>query len=558
MPVQYDKNAVVITPAPKLNYLHNYVQLPYDYGRPSYDKRQDVIAIRQTVRKSLADLDKETGWKEKFKGRKVLIKPNLVFVTPRSGYRYDYDIPQTTDPRVFDATMEVLSELCDDIIIGEGSGLVTWSYAKMAGYDRIAKKYGAKLIFFEEESIDRYFCPKAECGQEVYVPRIISEVIKGERLYVSHPKMKCNIYTGVTLGFKNAMGTFSCNMRYRNHTWQIDKKLSDLLYLFKPDLTVVDGIIGGEGNTPGPNDPVLMSTIVTGTNSVEVDRVVTEMMGFDPTKNKLLIEAGKRGFGDPDVKVVGKKKVVNFRPAEPTLLSERFHKNWPNVKLYVGHTNDRAPKLEKLTGNDHAFVEAMEATCAGGCIASLGTTFEVMYASYTYALNKNRALSVIVGPGAEYEGKPYWIGEDGKAYSLEDLKALPGVKLVCGECSSPAKEVASLGGFFWIRGCGEVNNLAVRVAASMMPTLPGQADLKYLPIIGVGALRKYVIKVAKAAIGDPTEPHFDAYHDGLYTIPELAAQNLDCDWVEAPIPNLEREDRIQAVKDVRLLANFLF
>lgn len=557
MPVNYNKNAVVITEAPKLNYFHNYVQLPYNYGTTEYEARADIKAIKATVRKSLDDLDAATGWKEKFRGRKVLIKPNLVFVTPKSGYRYDYDIPQTTDPRVFDATMEVLSELCPDIVIGEGSGLVTWTYAKMAGYDRIAKKYGAKLVFFEEEAIDRYFCPKAECGQEVYVPKSISEVIKGERLYVSHPKMKCNIYTGVTLGFKNAMGTFSCNMRYRNHTWQIDKKLSDLLYLFKPDLTVVDGIIGGEGNTPGPNDPVIMDRIVTGTNSVEVDRVVTELMGFDPTKNKLLIEAGKRGFGDPNVQVIGEKRIVKFRPAEPTLLSERFHKNWPGVKLFVGHTNSRAPKLTQLSGNSHEFVEAMEATCAGGCIASLGTTFEVMYASYTYPLTKHRHLNVIVGNGAEKDGKLYWVGEDGKAYSLDELKALPGVKLVCGECSAPAKELASLKGFFWIRGCGEVNNLAVRTAFAMMPTLPGQADLKYLPLIGAGAIRKYAVKVAKAAMGTPTEPHFDAFNDGLYTIPEYAEKHLDVDWVEAPIPPLSTADRIQAVKDVRLLANFL-
>ncbi len=558
MSVQYNHNAVVITEAPPLYYFENYVQLPHDYGTPAYEDRDDIKAIKKTVQKSLADLDAATGWKEKFRGQKVLIKPNLVFVTPQSGYRYSYDVPQTTDPRVFDAIMEILSPLCPDIVIGEGSGLVTWTYAKMAGYDRIAKKYGAKLVYFEEEAIDRYFCPKAECGQEVYVPKSISEVVKGERLYISVPKMKCNIYTGVTLGFKNAMGTFSCNMRYRNHTWQIDKKLSDLLYLFHPDLTVVDGIIGGEGNTPGPNHPVIMNRIVSGTNSVEVDRVTTELMGFDPTKNKLLIEAGKRGFGDPDVEVIGEKRIVKFRPAEPTLLSERFHKNWPGVKLYVGHTNSRAPKLEQLSGNSADFVKAMEATCAGGCIASLGTTFEVLLASYSYPLTKHRSLSVIVGNGAEKDGVRYWLGEDGAAYSLQDLEKLPGVKLVCGECTAPAKELASLKGFLWIRGCGEVNNLAARTSVAMMPALPGQIDLKYLPLISAGLVRKYVIKVAKAAAGTPTEPHFDAFNDGLYTIPEYAAKHLDADWVEAPVPPLQIKDRVQAVKDVRFVANFLF
>ena len=555
MPAVYDKNAVVITKAPALNYFHNNVVLPYDYGTPSYDERADVKAIKATVRKSLDDLDKATGWKAQFKGKKVLIKPNLVFVTPKTGYRYDYDIPQTTDPRVFDAAMEVLDEIVDDIVIGEGSGMVTWAYAHMAGYDRIAKHYNCKLVYFEEMATDRYFCPKAEVGQEVYVPKIISEVIRGERLYVSVPKMKTNIYTGVTLGFKNAMGTFSCNMRYRNHTWQIDKKLSDLLYLFKPDLTVVDGIIGGCGNTPGPNFPVIVDKIVTGTNSVEVDRVVTEMMGFDPTKNKLLIEAGKRGFGDPKVKVVGEKEITPFIPAEQSLLTPRFEHNWPGVRYFVGHTNDRAPKLTSLQ-TSHEFACEMEATCGGGCVASLGTTYEVLFGSKTYPITKRRKLNIIVGNGAEYNGTKYWLDRDGKAYSLEDLKKLPGITYVCGECSAPAKDAATPG--FWIRGCGEVNNLAFRLLIAMMPSIPGQFDLNNLHIILFGFIRKYFIKLYMAAKGTPTEPNFDAYNDGLFTIPELAAKNLDCDWVEAPVPPLTKEQRIEAVKGVRFLAKFLF
>ncbi|MCQ2488407.1 MAG: DUF362 domain-containing protein [Clostridia bacterium] len=555
MPATYNHNAVVITKAPALNYFHNNVDLPYDYGMPSYDARADVKAIKATVRKSLDDLDKATGWKEQFKGKKILIKPNLVFVTPKGAYKYDYAIPQTTDPRVFDAALEVLSEIVSDIVIGEGSGMVTWAYAHMAGYDRIAKHYGAKLVYFEEMATDRYFCPKAECGQEVYVPKIISEGVKGERLYVSVPKMKTNIYTGVTLGFKNAMGTFSCNMRYRNHTWQIDKKLSDLLYLFKPDLTIVDGIIGGCGNTPGPNFPVIVDKIVTGTNSVEVDRVVTEMMGFDPTKNKLLIEAGKRGFGDPNVEVIGEKEITPFIPAEQSLLTPRFENNWPGIRYFVGHTNSRAPKLTSLQ-TSHEFAKEMEATCGGGCVASIGTTFEVLFGSKTYPLTKHRHLNIIVGNGAEYNGTKYWLDRDGKAYSLEDLKKLKGLTCVCGECSAPAKDAATPG--LWIRGCGEVNNLAVRILIAMMPTLPGQFDLNNIDIILFGLIRKYLVKLFMAAKGTPTEPNFDAYDDGLYTIPELAAQNLDCDWIEAPVPPLTLEQRLESVKGVRFLAKFLF
>lgn len=548
------KSAVVITEAPALNYFHNYVQLPFDYGRPSYFARKDIKAIRDTVYKSLDDLDEKTGWKSTFKGRKVLIKPNLVFVTPKTSYRYDYDIPQTTDPRVFEAVISYLKDLTDDIVIGEGSGLVTWTYAKMAGYDRIAEFYRIPLVYFEEQAIDRYFAPKAEVGKEVFVPKSISEVIRGERLYVSCPKMKTNIYTGVTLGFKNAMGTLSCNMRYRNHTWQIDKKLTDLLYLFKPDLTVVDGLIGGEGNTPGPNFPVIVDKIITGTNSVEVDRVVTEMMGFDTTKNKLLVEATAKGFGDTNVEVYGNRTVTPFMKPEPTLLSDRFKNNWPNVKLYVGHQNSRAPQITNLNSVTPEVVKEIEASCAGGCIASIGTTMEVLFASYSYYFNKKRKLSIIVGPGSIVNGVSYWFDENGKAYTVEELGNIKTFKIGVGECTSPAKDVCTT----FVRGCGEVNNLAIRLALSMLG-IPGQFDPKYVPLITAGLVRKYCVKSWRVIKdGESTEPVFDAFSDKIFPIPELSKEDMKKDWIYVPIPKLSISERAEALKSIRFLANFLF
>ncbi len=50
---------------------------------------------------------------------------------------------------------------------------------------------------------------------------------------------------------------------------------------------------------------------------------------------------------------------------------------------------------------------------------------------------------------------------------------------------------------------------------------------------------------------------YDAFRDGPYTIPELEAQNLDVDCIEAPLPPLDLKDRWKAIKEVRLLAQFL-
>ena len=67
------KNAVVITPVEELNYMHNYVALPYDYGRPTYFRRADIKAIHKAVFESLDMLEKATGFKSVFRGKKVLV-----------------------------------------------------------------------------------------------------------------------------------------------------------------------------------------------------------------------------------------------------------------------------------------------------------------------------------------------------------------------------------------------------------------------------------------------------------------------------------------------------
>jgi uncharacterized protein (DUF362 family) len=523
-------DAVVITPAEKLNYMHNYVALPYDYGRPAYCNRLDVKAIRKAVFYSLDTLDSETSFKDKFKGRQILVKPNLVGVMRAACYTCGYDIPQTTDPRVFDALIAYLKQLTDAIIIGESGGVTTRAGFKEAGYDRIARYYGARLVPFEEQPLDRYYVPKAEVQKEVFLPRIMSGVVRGEMLYVSVPKMKTNLYTEVTLGFKNAMGTLPSNMRYRNHTWQIEKKLTDLLYLFKPDLTVVDGIIGGEGLTPGPIDPVRVGRIVTGTNSVEVDRVVTRMMGFDPAKNNLIAEADKRGFGDPCVKVIGDMDVVTFRPADASLLSDRFRKNWPGVFLYVGHGNARAPKVHDKSKVSPETVKAIEQSCRGGCLATLAMCMEMFLKGKK--ATKGLKLAVVLGNGVDINGIKYWFDGQGRPYDLAALKTIKERKICVGGCSKPAAEVCHI----VAHGCGNVAELVKKLMkATRLPVPMLSMENDGLPLVIVGLIQKYFNNRRLVKSGEIVDIPPDAFSDNVVQIPELSEKDKKRDWIQVPM-----------------------
>lgn len=523
-------SAVIITQAEKLNYTHNYVTLPYDYGRPTYFKRRDVTAIQKAVYESLDILEEKTGFKKFFANRKVLVKPNLVGVMRAACYSCGYDIPQTTDPRVFDAVISYLKQLTDAIIIAESGGLNTRGFFKETGYDRIAKYYGAQLIAFEEQPLDKYYVPKAEVQKEVFIPRIISEVIRGEMLYVSVPKMKTNLYTEVTLGFKNAMGILPSNMRYRNHTWQIEKKLTDLLYLFKPDLTIIDAIIAGEGLTPGPIDPVAMDTIISGNNSVEVDRVATRMMGFDPDKNRLMIEAVKRGFGDPQVQVFGEQKIVPFRRADASLLSDRFKKHWPNVKLYVGHTNSRAPEVKDIHAVSPETVLQIEQSCRGGCLATLCMCMEMFHKSKRPKTQLK--LAVVLGNGVEVNGKRYWFNAEGAPFDVESLKALKDKKFCVGECTNPAAEACDI----VARGCGNVQLLTKKIMQATGIILPLLSpDNEDLPLIIAGFIKTYFITRKIVKQGDITDIPADACSDEVMNLPVLSADDMRKDWIAVPM-----------------------
>ena len=249
---------VIIKDAPEMDYMKDFVSLPKNYGTREYFDRADIKAIRETVYSALSELDAKTHFTDGLRGHKeVLIKPNLVFVYHNVALdKTDY--PENTDPRVFEAVVSFIKQYTSNITIIESAGkpYPTKTAFKAAGYDKIAKYYNTGLVAMELEPVVHYYLPKAEVMKEVYLPKILDKAVRGEAYYISVPKMKTNLYTGVTLGFKNAMGTIPYFLRERNHNYHINKKLADLLYLFKPDLTVIDGIIGGEGNTPSPVDPV--------------------------------------------------------------------------------------------------------------------------------------------------------------------------------------------------------------------------------------------------------------------------------------------------------------
>ncbi|MCQ2460781.1 MAG: DUF362 domain-containing protein [Clostridia bacterium] len=547
------KSYVIIKDAPKMDYMKDFVSLPKNYGTKKYFNRPDIKAIRKTVYEALDDLNAKTNFTDDLKKyKRVLIKPNLVFVYHNVSLdKKDY--PENTDPRVFEAVVSYIKQYNDNIAIVESAGkpYPTMTAFKAAGYDRIAKHYKTDLVPLELQPVVRYILPKAEVMNEVYLPQILDEVVRGDAYYVSVPKMKTNLYTGVTLGFKNAMGTIPYFLRERNHTHDIDKKLADLLYLFKPNLTVIDGIIGGEGNTPSPVDPVKVGKIVASNQSVEADRITTYMMGFDPDKNKLLIEATKRNFGDNQVQIIGDTSVTKFRPAVASLMDEKTAREYPNLMAVTGHNLPGVPKIKDPNKVTPEMVLEIEQACTGGCLASV--KFGLDFFNFKDSMNAEKLkVCVIEGPGIEVNGTRYWWDKNGKPYTKEDLKNLPMKKYGMGNCTLATCDDIC----FWkATGCCDPAKCAslICMAGGTLIPIVSPANPWLIPT-GLRLLQMIGIRAIGALKGKPCDAPMLSHDDHVFPLPKLSKEEMKKDYISVPMPKMGPIKRVkQAVMQTYLV-----
>lgn len=544
--LSFMKPHVVVTQAPAMDFRTDYVALPKNYGTEEYYSREDVRAIYQTVFKNLDELDAQTHFSQKFAScERLFIKPNLVSVYHKSGMK-DMDYPESTDPRVFDAIIAYLKRINQNIVITESSGkpMPTRNSFKVSGYDRIAKHHHTGLVALETCPVVRYMLPKAEVMKEVYIPQIYQDIIDGKACYVSVPKLKTNIYTGVTLGFKNAMGAIPYALRERNHSYYINKKLADLLYLFKPDLIIIDGIIGGEGNTPAPVDPVDTHVIVSGTDPVATDKTATRIMGIDPETIPLMIEATRRGFESPDVTIsVDPLPEFSFRRANPSLMADDFHEFFPNVLVLAGHNLPHAPKVSSLSEVTPELARQLETSCDGGCLNALRSGYE--YVIYAPKQNREIPLVIIVGGGITIDGIRYWFDRDGTPYSEAQIRAMKDPILTLGNCASVLNDIAA----HTTPGCCSPSACMLAATGSMKIPFPLLSlQNKSLMHFGVSALMMVGSRIWSSLCGkwiDCPSEHMDK----IYPIPQLSKEEMEKDYILWPLPPMDFKTRMKLVKD---------
>jgi uncharacterized protein (DUF362 family) len=227
------------------------------------------------------------------KDKRILLKPNLVEV--------DRSAPQVnTHPALVRAVAETFKKLgAASVIVGEGSGHCQDSLLVFESSGlREALKEGRFKFYDLNYQDPLLFEKRANFSQLPHLafPKLLQRV----DWVVSMPKMKTHHWAGVTLSMKNLFGTLpGCYYGWPKnvlHHAGLNHSIADIALTLRPQLAIVDGIIGMEGDGPIMGDPVQSGVVVMGTELPAVDATCARLMMINPEKVPHLGMAQHEGF----------------------------------------------------------------------------------------------------------------------------------------------------------------------------------------------------------------------------------------------------------------------
>jgi ferredoxin len=150
---------------------------------------------------------------------------------------------------------------------------------------------------------------------------LIARPVLEADLVINLPKLKTHSLTLYTGAVKNLFGTIPGTRKREVHyrapgLLDFSQALVDVLELVRPGLTIMDGVLGQEGNGPGVlGTPRRYGGLVASADPVALDAVITRAVGYRPGDVLHLAAAGARGLGESDpraVQVKGDRAALEF------------------------------------------------------------------------------------------------------------------------------------------------------------------------------------------------------------------------------------------------------
>lgn len=288
----------------------------------------DPVEVRRAVGEALELL----GGISRFvsPGERVLIKPNLLSPAPP-------DRAITTHPSVVEAVIEQIKLAGGIPLIAEspGAGLRhdepnmrrVYSATGMAD---VAQRTGVELRLDPNPSYAHLPEGKLLKGAQI-IP-----TLKEVDCLVNLPKLKTHVFMGFTGAVKNLFGVIHGVAKTAMHVRFSDElsfasMLLDVARFAGPRLTLMDGVVGLEGNGPGSGGrPREIGIIIAGNDPLEVDLIACRLVGFDIEEIPVFRAALRRGDWKGEW-----PEVVGLNPEEASVPDFEKPTSYPPEKRFL-------------------------------------------------------------------------------------------------------------------------------------------------------------------------------------------------------------------------------
>lgn len=213
-------------------------------------------------------------------GLRVFLKPNMV--------EYEAGTVINTNANVVaGAAIAMLRAGAREVVVGEGPGHsrdFEYLLVSTGLYDHL-KELKIRFVDLNNDEVHAVQLRSRFMGvDELLLP----EQLIASDFIVSMPKLKTHHWAAMTATMKNLFGTVPGGVygwpKNVLHAHGIENAILDLTATIRPQLAIVDGIVGMEGDGPIMGTPRPVGFIGMGTDPVAMDATCARVIGLDAAK----------------------------------------------------------------------------------------------------------------------------------------------------------------------------------------------------------------------------------------------------------------------------------
>jgi uncharacterized protein (DUF362 family) len=207
-------------------------------------------------------------------GDRVLLKPNLL-----TGARPTKEC--VTRPEVVYCVAKMVLAAGGKPFLGDGPAFGSArGVAEANGYLPLIEELNLPIIEFKGKRYETI-------SQEFNHLRLSKEAMEAD-VVINLPKVKSHIQLTLTMGVKNLFGCVPGKMKAWWHMEagkdadRFGEMLVETARAIAPNITILDGIIGHEGNGPSGGEPRALNLLAASTDVFALDRATVEILQVNP------------------------------------------------------------------------------------------------------------------------------------------------------------------------------------------------------------------------------------------------------------------------------------